>query len=182
MAPSPHPQLTHVGIYARDLATMEAFYTKVLGLIVSDRGSGMTFKNDFVFMSAKPGTHHQLVMASGRPPQGASTVNQLSFKVDTLDELKEMHRRVDQSPATNLRPVNHGNALSLYFDDPEGNTVEIYMDTQWHVPQPHAVKLDFALPNDAILAETEARCRATPGFMPMEAYKEVMAKRLAAQG
>jgi catechol 2,3-dioxygenase-like lactoylglutathione lyase family enzyme len=37
--PSPiHPQLSHCGVYARDIDAMVAFYTKTIGLVVSDRG------------------------------------------------------------------------------------------------------------------------------------------------
>ena len=33
-----HPQLSHCGVYARDIDAMVAFYTKTIGLVVSDRG------------------------------------------------------------------------------------------------------------------------------------------------
>ena len=37
--PSPvHPQLSHCGVYARDVSKMVEFYTNVVGLVVSDRG------------------------------------------------------------------------------------------------------------------------------------------------
>ena len=44
--------------------------------------------------------------------------------------------------------MNHGNSWSLYFNDPEDNTVEIYMDTPWYVAQPFADDLDLDLPDD----------------------------------
>ena len=33
-----HPQLSHCGVYARDIDRMVAFYTETIGLVVSDRG------------------------------------------------------------------------------------------------------------------------------------------------
>jgi len=177
MTSAPHPQLTHVGLYVRDLTKMEEFYTKVLGLMVSDRGT--TGRDaEIVFMTAQPGTHHQFVIATGRTGHGASTINQSSFRVRNLDELKEIYRRMKTAHVAHLRSVSHGNAISVYGDDPEGNMVEIYMDTEWHVPQPHLVPIDLHQSNEQILAWNEKHCRETPGFMPIAAYADLVAARL----
>ena len=174
-----HPQLSHCGVYARDIDRMVAFYTETIGLVVSDRGISSR-GSELAFMTAAPGHHHQLVVVSGRAPEGVSTVNQLSFKVTGLDQLKEVHRRVRDSGVTEIRQTSHGNALSIYFPDPEGNMVEIYMDTPWYVPQPHGVPIDLSLPNDEIIAQTEKHCRATPGFMPLKDWQAEVERRLQA--
>jgi catechol 2,3-dioxygenase len=70
--------------------------------------------------------------------------------------------------------------MSFMVEDPEGNTVEAYLDTPFHVPQPHGKPLDLAKSDEQILRETEAACRADPGFMPIEEFKSQMAARLAA--
>jgi catechol 2,3-dioxygenase len=177
----PRPQLRHLGIHVRDLAVMEAFYTKLLGLVATDRGQGFTFKNDFIFLTGSPDQHHQLVLVSGRAPEGASMVNQLSFKVGELDELREMHKRIRAAGVEGIRPVNHGNAFSIYFPDPEGNFVEVYMDTPWHIAQPHGDPLDFSLTNDALMADTEARCRKDPTFLPRAEREAELARRIERQ-
>ena len=177
MASQIHPQLSHCGVYARDIDTMVAFYTKTIGLVVSDRGIGSR-GGELAFMTAAPGHHHQLVVVSGRAPEGISTVNQLSFKVGDLDQLKAMHHRVRDAGVTEFRQTSHGNALSIYFPDPEGNMVEIYMDTPWYVPQPHSVPIDLSLPNDEIMAQTEKHCRETSGFMPLEEWQAEVERRL----
>jgi len=64
--------------------------------------------------------------------------------------------------------VSHGNAWSIYFDDPEGNTVEIYLDTPYHTAQPHADTLDLDAPDDAIVRATEAACAKDPTFTKVE--------------
>jgi catechol 2,3-dioxygenase len=61
--------------------------------------------------------------------------------------------------------LNHGNALSIYFADPEGNTIEVYLDTVYYVAQPHGDPLDLEKTDDEIFAETEAICRADPTFL-----------------
>ena len=172
-----HPQLSHCGVYARDIDTMVAFYTKTIGLVVSDRGISSR-GGELAFMTAAPGHHHQLVVVSGRAPEGVSTINQLSFKVADLDQLKETHSRVRDAGVIEIRQTSHGNALSIYFPDPEGNMVEIYMDTPWYVPQPHGVPIDLSLPNDEIMAQTERHCRATPGFMPLGDWQAEVERRL----
>ena len=172
-------RLSHVGIHARDQPLLERFYTTVLGLMVTDRGkarSGM----ELTFMSADPANHHQFVLASGRPDtSGFNPINQISFMVDSLADLREVHRRALENGATGMRVLSHGNAWSCYFADPEGNVVEAYLDTPWHVPQPHGDPLDLSKPDEEIIRETEAICRADPGFMMIGDYQRAMAQRLA---
>jgi catechol 2,3-dioxygenase len=176
------PQLTHAGIYVDDLGKMRDFYVSVMGLIETDRGHGFTFNNDFVFLSANPTIHHQLILATGRGERAQrSTVNQLSFKVSSLAELREMHRRVVDYGIAGIRPVSHGNAWSIYFDDPEGNTVEIYLDTPFHTAQPHADKLDLSMSDEEILRWTERVCRDDPTFTTVENWNARMRNVLATE-
>jgi catechol 2,3-dioxygenase len=173
------PQLTHMGINVYDIAAMEAFYTGVLGLVVTDRGVGTTFKAQLVFMSSSPYSHHQVVIASGRDPESPKTsINQISFKVADLDELREMYRRVVEHGVEGLRPLNHGNAWSVYFYDPEGNNVEVYCDSPWYISQPHGDLFDPEAPTEQILAETEAVCREDPKFMPIEQWRDQVRAQL----
>lgn len=172
-----HPQLSHCGIYARDIAAQVDFYTRVISLIVADRGRSEA-GSEFAFLTAAPDHHHQLVFISGRGKNAVSTVNQLSFKVGDLDQLKAMYRRALAYGIKEIREICHGNALSFYMTDPEANGVEVYIDTPWYIPQPHAVPVDLSLPNDAIMAATEKHCRETQGFLPLAAWKAEVARRL----
>ena len=161
------PELKHVGIYVWDLERMTRFYTSTFGLCVTDRGRGSTFPHDLVFLSSDPNEHHQLVLVSGRPDDATfSTVMQLSFRVDSLAEVREVGERAVSEGAMDLFGLNHGNAWSIYCKDPEGNTVEVYVDTPWHVPQPFGHPLDLSQDDAAIYAVTEAECHATPGYLP----------------
>ncbi len=162
------PQLSHVGIYVRDIEMMTRFYTRVFDLRLTDHGVGRNFKIPLHFLSGSPDQHHQLVLAGGRSADAPSTVMQLSFKVRAIDELRQVRSAAMAEGASQMRGMNHGNALSIYFFDPEENTVEVYLDTPWYVPQPHGDPLDLDKPDAAIWAETEALCRADPGFKPVE--------------
>ncbi len=178
MAVTMRPVLTHAGILVRDLQRMRAFYAAILGLVESDSGHTDRLGLDLVFMTADPSKHHQIVMAAGRGAQERSTVFQLAFKVEKLAELREFERRARAAGAPHLTAQSHGNAWSVYFDDPEGNTIEIYMDTPWYVPQPEGEPLDLSLPDAEILRREEERCRTLPGFKLVAEWQAGMKERL----
>jgi catechol 2,3-dioxygenase len=155
-----------------DVERMVNFYKTVFGLVETDRGVGRTFKAPLVFLSATPEQHHQLVIAGGRPAEATfSTVMQLSFAVPSIQALRELRDRAVALGASNVKPLNHGNALSVYLSDPEGNTVEIYMDTPFYIAQPHGDPLDLSQDDETILRETEAICRQDPTFMPLAQWQ-----------
>lgn len=171
------PQLSHFGISVFDAELMKKFYTSVFNMRVNDQGPGITFDFRLIFLSSRPDMHHQLVLAENRPADCRfSTVMQLSFKVGSLDELRSVRSAALELGATNMRGLNHVNALSIYFHDPEGNTVEVYLDTPWYVPQPHGDPLDIDQADEAIWAETERKARADAGFM-LEADRQAMFSR-----
>src|SRR6185503_12096965 len=103
------------------------------------------------------------------------------FRLDSLDILKAYRRRLQAEGISPQRVTDHGNAWALYFDDPEGNPVELYCDTPFYTPQPCGAPLDLDQPNDAILARTEALCRSRPRFMTREAWMDSIRAKLDAR-
>jgi catechol 2,3-dioxygenase len=172
-------RLAHMGIFVRDREKMVKFYTDVLGLMITDEGDPGS-GTYLTFMSADPDEHHQVVLVTGRPEDtGFNPINQVSFLVESLEQLREVHRRALEHGATAMRTVSHGNAWSAYFLDPEGNRLEAYLHTPFYVPQPHGEPLDLDKSDDEILHATEAACTKDPGFMPREAFAAKVAARLA---
>jgi catechol 2,3-dioxygenase len=172
--------LSHFGIHVTDIARMEDFYTRALGLLVSDRGA-LPNGPTLVFLSRDPDEHHQLVLVTGRPPgAGYNVVNQISFKLPTLTDLKAAHARMREDGVKEFRIVTHGNAWSMYFADPEGNRVELFVDTPWHTPQPFAEPFDIEAPAETIMAETEAICRSRPGFASRAQWRSEQVARMSA--
>ena len=179
----PRPGLTfsHVGLFVTDIAKMERFYTRVLEFTVTDRGqlTGASGPMDLVFLSRDPDEHHQIVLITGRPREiGFNLINQISLKADSLPTLKEMHRRVQAEGMLEVTPVTHGNSLSVYVRDPEGNRLELYMDLPWYVSQPLRVPVDLTPPDDVIMASAEAHARSLPGFKPRSEWRAEMARRM----
>jgi catechol-2,3-dioxygenase len=137
--------------------------------------------SDLVFLSRDPDEHHQIVLATGRPPGVEfNVVNQISFKLATLADLKAMHARARDEGTKQFRIVTHGNAWSVYFADPEGNRVEVFVDTPWHTPQPVVEPFDIEAPVEVIERETEALCRNRPGFMSRAQWRAAQVTRMGA--
>lgn len=185
MPKAPSIQFSHVGIYVRDIARMESFYTRFLGFTVTDRGDLDTPAGpvNLVFLSRDPTEHHQLVLATGRPPDsGFNILNQLSFRVDSLASLRTLYDGMLEGPwrdeMSQAAPACHGNALSVYVRDPEGNRLELFVDTPWYVNQPLRVPLDFSLDDDALWAWAERHARSLPGFQPRAQWVQEMARRM----
>ncbi len=179
MSARPVLSFSHVGIWVTDLETMKDFYTDVLGFVMTDRGPiGDT---ELVFLSQSPTDHHQIVLAKGRPADvGFTTVNQISFKLASLDLLKAMHVELAQRHVKELVTISHGNAWSAYFKDPEGNRIEVFVDTPWYTPQPCREPLDLTKPVEQIMKETEAYCRTRPRFQTETAWRRGLADKIAA--
>ena len=175
--------LSHCGIYVTDMARMVDFYSGFLGFAVSDRGTLSDGRGEIVFLTRDPREHHQFVLATGRPAElPFNIVNQLSFRVDSLETLRELQRGIAKEGGTELGPVSHGNALSVYLRDPEGNRVEFLIDTPWYVPQPCRIPVDLSLPDDELWAKLERDARALPGFKSRAEWRADIEKRIAEAG
>ena len=175
------PKMTfgHIGLFVTDLEKMRDFYTRVMGFTVTDSGKG---RAEMVFMSRDPDEHHQVVLATGRPEGSFGVINQISFRVGGLDELRAAYDVVVAGNVDDIRPINHGNAWSVYFCDPEGNRLEIYMATPWYVAQPHAEPLDLSLGNEELLRTCEEKLRADPTFISAEEWRQGAEKEMGVEG
>jgi catechol-2,3-dioxygenase len=177
MSDVPRFAFSHMGMFVTDAARMEDFYTRVMGFAVTDRGTlGST---NIVFLSRDPREHHQIILASGRPPAGGfNPINQISFRMADFAGLREMHRRLEKEGVKELAPVSHGNALSVYFLDPEGNRIELFVDTPWYVQQPVRIPMDLKLPDGELWKWAEAEARKIPDFQPVEQWRKELGQKL----
>jgi catechol 2,3-dioxygenase len=171
---------SHFGMYVRDLDRMTAFYRDFMGFLVTDEGQ--LFKSQVAFLSRDPREHHQIVLVTGRPDDMPNmSIQQLSFRLSSLAELKRLYARLAVAPVSEVDPASHGISWSIYFRDPEGNRIEAFADTDWYIPQPHREWLDISQPEERIYADTKAFCEAQPGWRPAAAWRAELAARLAAQ-
>jgi len=173
-------EVAHSVLYVHDTERMIAFYTDVLGFEVTDRGP--LGPQEIVFLSQVANHHHQLAFITGRDAAELSnSVNHTAYRSSgTLADLKALLGRLEADPGVKaIRPMTHGNAWSIYFQDPERNGVEIFIDTPWHVRQPQGKPLDLSLPDDEIVAATRAAFAEEPEFGDLSEFYARRAEHLA---
>jgi catechol 2,3-dioxygenase len=121
--------LGHVVLRVSDRSRAEDFYHGVLGLPIAARLDKGGPKMAFFTL----GNHHDFaVMEVGGSPggHGASGVglHHVAFNIGGgLDELREAKANLEAA-GIKVTPIDHEVTKSLYFEDPDGNGVEIYVD------------------------------------------------------
>ncbi len=176
----PKWELSHIGLWVTDMGRMRDFYARVLGFKVMDQGELRSGGPRLTFLSKDPKDHHQIVLVTGREKGTKSTVNQITFRVASIKEVRAMHDVAVAHGIKGVDPVDHGNAWSVYFPDPEGNRLEFFCDTPWYVRQPYREVLDFSLSDQGIEEATRKRLAADPSTRPFEVWREQ--KRQEMQG
>ncbi len=119
--------LGHVVIKVRNQQQAEAFYNGLLGIPIAARyaPSHMTF---FTL-----GNHHDFaVVAVGDDAQDAPPntpgLFHVAFKIGSaIDELRQAKAALE-SAGLEVQAYDHGVTQSIYCRDPDGNTVELYVD------------------------------------------------------
>ena len=138
-------KLGHVGIYAKDLENMRDFYTRVVGLHVADEAANA------VFMSSDPDReHHEFVLFRSNGPEQKTCVQQISFSCENLEDVVQYYHRFKDNNVKFRSVTSHGNAVGLYFYDPEGNVCEVYWTTPWKAHQPYGVAVDLTRDLDEV--------------------------------
>src|SRR5205823_4506912 len=158
--PSIHPQarVGHVHLKVSDLDRSVAFYRDVFGFdliqLVPDR---------LAFMSAG-GYHHHIALnviesRGGTPPPRHHTgLYHVAFVYPNRKEWARAYRRVLDHGITNPRGSHHGVSQAIYFDDPDGNGIEIYWDCppeRWDYLPDGTLNVALGIPFDPadVLAE-----------------------------
>lgn len=182
MATPPPARLTHVGLYVTDMDRMVDFYHRLLGLVVTDKGEFLGRR--LTFLSRDADEHHQVVFVTGRnAPEGIMVLSQVSFRLDDddLQALRWVHRTALDLGAANMEGRNHGNSWSLYFEDPEGNRLEVYTATPWYVSQPWRIALDMNDTDEEIRESTLAQIKETANWSPVETWQRTISARLGSE-
>ncbi len=120
--------LGHVVLKVTDLERSENFYNGLLGMPVCARFDEQGMKMTFFSL----GNHHDLAIAqvSGEVPTDEQAVglHHVAFCIgDSMDQLKEAKIEIE-SAGFKPMPIDHDVTKSLYVNDPDGNSVELYID------------------------------------------------------
>ena len=121
--------LGHVVLRVTDRERAERFYSGVLGLPLCARLDEGGLKMAFFSL----GDHHDFAVmeVSGEGSsrsEAAVGLHHVAFNIGTtLDELREAKAKLDAAGIATT-PIDHEVTKSLYFADPDGNGVEVYVD------------------------------------------------------
>lgn len=118
----------HVHLKIRDLPRSIEFYRHFLGLQVTEK-----LAEHFVFMSAGK-MHHELAlqevgMHAASPASHAVGLYHIAFEVPDRQALASTYRKL-KGAGVPVSKVDHRISWAIYFNDPDGNGVEVYWDTR----------------------------------------------------
>lgn len=121
--------LGHVVLKVRDLKRSVPFYGEVLGLKEVAR-----FPERRMVFFIIGDNHHDIALAETDPaapdaPKDSPGLAHVALKVgNSMDELREAKRWLTGHGVKIDREVDHTVSQSLYFRDPDGNQLEVFVD------------------------------------------------------
>ena len=123
--------LGHVHIKVRDLDEATDFYTRFLGLRVTERVG-----SSYAFLTAGK-THHDVALQhvgphAPLPARHAVGLFHTAFEVADKQAFAQTYRQLVQAGLP-VAATDHRISWALYLTDPSGNGVEVYCDTR-HEP------------------------------------------------
>jgi catechol-2,3-dioxygenase/predicted esterase len=129
--PQPPYRLTlgHVTLQVRNLERSIAFYTRFLGMRVTERAG-----NAYAFLSLEDGGHHVLALENLGPlavgrPNTSTGLNHIAFKVPDAASFALVYQALTQA-GIKIHTLDHTICWSIYFSDPDRNGIEVYWDTR----------------------------------------------------
>lgn len=125
-------RLNHAVLYVRNAEHAAEFYQQVLGFSVVERiGNGA-----FFLRANGSDNHHDLGLfgiGEGAPPPGHGDrvgLYHLAWEVESLPDLAQARKALIEAGSL-TGESDHGNSMSLYAVDPDGNEFEVF----WMLPR-----------------------------------------------
>lgn len=158
---------SHALIPVKSMREMIDFYTKVLDFKVADKAT-KSGRDHIVFLSHLDEEHHQLAfLSSDQTFESSKKSAHFAFRTTGLSEVKSLYEKLSTDDRIgNVSPVTHGNTWSIYFGDPEGNTLEVFCDTPWAINQPFSDSWEPTDSDDDIHAKTLALIQERSDLRP----------------
>lgn len=152
--PTYHTRLGHAHLKVRDLNRSITFYTRCFDLKVIELVAGQ-----YAFLSGGD-LHHEIALqalgadASNPNPYGVGLYH-VAFEVPDKRTFAQAYQLL-RGDGVDVAAVDHLISWAMYFDDPDGNGLEIYCDTRG---EPDGAALwhgtNRRLPDTVILAALE---------------------------
>ena len=144
-------RIGHIVLKVRSLGRSRPFYTEVLGLEVMKELPEVKM----LFLASNRRDHHEIALAevgeqAGAPKPGDVGLAHCAFRLKNMEDLRAAYREFKERGVPISFTVNHGVTRSIYFLDPDGNQLEVYVDNspeeiaQMRDPYFGLDKLEFA--------------------------------------
>jgi catechol 2,3-dioxygenase len=123
-------RLGHVVLKVREVRRAEAFYAGVLGIPIISRAEHPVKMTLFTL-----GDHHDFAVIelgdeATSPAAQATGLAHVAFKIgDSLQEFQSAKTELEATDVEIIYEANRAYTKSLHLHDPDGNEVELYIDT-----------------------------------------------------
>jgi len=120
------PKLAHVVYRTSQLAALRDWYCELLNAHVVYEGHGLCFlTNDE--------EHHRVALIESSEPlqrkaADAAWVHHAAYTFVTLGDLLARYEELRDKGVEPAMPIQHGVTTSIYYEDPDGNFVELQID------------------------------------------------------
>ncbi|MEV6973169.1 VOC family protein [Kitasatospora sp. NPDC093806] len=118
-------KLAHVVLRTGRLPDMTDWYARVLEARVA-------FANEALAFLTYDDEHHRVALvatgAAERPTPAHTGLHHMAFTYATVGDLLDTYRRLKGEGIHPFWCVDHGPTTSMYFEDPDGNHVELQID------------------------------------------------------
>lgn len=125
-------KFAHVVFQTARFEQMRDWYCQLLDAHVVYEGHGLCF---ITFDDE----HHRIaLMAAPVGPRnpGAAGMHHTAYTFATLDDLLTRYEQLNECGIEPKVPIQHGVTTSLYYQDPDGNFVELQIDNSQHLMRP----------------------------------------------
>lgn len=115
----------HFVLRSSNMEAMVEWYKTMLAMHV-------VLRNDFICFLTYDEEHHRLAIVNieGLHAPDAKTwgLAHVAYTFRNVGELLSTYRRLKKAGIEPYRPIHHGPTLSMYYRDPDGNSVELQVD------------------------------------------------------
>ena len=165
-------KFAHVVYQTRRFEEMLAWYQKVFE-------ADVIYQNPALAFLTYDDEHHRfaLLNMSAFKPDGATTgeradtgVNHVAYTYANVGDLLDTYERLKQAGITPYWPIHHGITMSLYYQDPDGNRMELQVDCCATAEEATAYMLSdaFAANPIGVAIDPEALLAQYRSGVPME--------------
>ncbi|RYF61885.1 MAG: biphenyl 2,3-dioxygenase [Comamonadaceae bacterium] len=119
-------KLAHVVLRTNRVKEMTDWYVRVLE-------GQVAFANDMLAFMTYDDEHHRVAFigtgASEQPEDKHTGLHHVAFTYESLGDLLGTYQRLKADGLEPFWCVNHGPTMSMYFKDPDGNQIELQIDS-----------------------------------------------------